>query len=176
MEPRKAKAMALLVGVRERDPAPLADVLAARDSIVVSLCDTPAQALAALTPEVRLAAVSLDLPEGDAAELIRELRRRSPELEVVALAGTAPLRPLANFIAHSLRNPESPPGAGSPPISAREAEVLRLLTRGETYDAIGELLGITLGTVQSHIKAIYRKLEVRNKAEAAAKAIRVGLL
>jgi DNA-binding CsgD family transcriptional regulator len=55
-------------------------------------------------------------------------------------------------------------------------EVLELLVKGATYPLIGQALGIGTGKVQSHIKAIYRKLEVSTKAEAAAEAWRRGLV
>lgn len=168
-----SEAVALLVGPGFGDGQALADALAAHEDIPVAVCATARQALASLTPTVRIAAVSLDLA-GDGAEgLIRELRKRSPHIEIVALAGETKLRPLATYIADALREIGRPAPAG---ISEREAQVLRLLTRGETYGAIAQRLGISLGTVQSHIKALYRKLDVRNKAEAAAKAVRIGLL
>jgi DNA-binding NarL/FixJ family response regulator len=67
------------------------------------------------------------------------------------------------------------PSAASP-LTPREVDVLRLLVKGATYDLIGQGLGISTGTVQAHIKAIYRKLEVSTKAEAAAEAFRRGIV
>lgn len=66
--------------------------------------------------------------------------------------------------------------AAASPLTPREVDVLRLLVKGATYDLIGQALGITTGTVQAHIKAIYRKLEVSTKAEAAAEAFRRGIV
>ena len=43
------------------------------------------------------------------------------------------------------------------------------------YAETARLLGMGLGTVQTHVKAIYRKLDVSSKAEAAALAVRAGL-
>lgn len=60
-------------------------------------------------------------------------------------------------------------------LTKRETEVLALLAKGLTYDDSARVLGISLGTVQSHVKSIYRKLEVSSKAEAAAEAVRRGL-
>lgn len=62
------------------------------------------------------------------------------------------------------------------PLTPREGEVLELLTRGFSYREAGRALGIGVGTVQGHIKAIYRKLEVSSKAEATAEAYRRGLV
>jgi DNA-binding NarL/FixJ family response regulator len=53
-------------------------------------------------------------------------------------------------------------------LTAREADVLDYVARGLTYAECATALGLSLGTVQTHIKAIYRKLDVSSKAEAAA--------
>lgn len=60
-------------------------------------------------------------------------------------------------------------------LTKRESEVLTLLAKGLTYEDAARVLGISLGTVQSHVKSLYRKLEVSSKAEAAAEAVRRGL-
>lgn len=51
-------------------------------------------------------------------------------------------------------------------LTPREREVLELVCTGASYREIGAALGITLGTIQTHIKSIYTKLGVANKAEA----------
>lgn len=58
------------------------------------------------------------------------------------------------------------------PLSSRETEVLQLLGRGKSYTMIADDLFIDKETVRSHIKNIYRKLEVSSKAEAIEKANR----
>jgi DNA-binding NarL/FixJ family response regulator len=55
-------------------------------------------------------------------------------------------------------------------LSAREQEVLRLLSKGFLYKEIGARLQITAGTVRQHIHHIYEKLQVQNKVEAINKA------
>jgi DNA-binding NarL/FixJ family response regulator len=52
-------------------------------------------------------------------------------------------------------------------LSSREHEVLRLLAEGLTDRDIGGALGISIRTVESHVSAILRKLDARNRAEAA---------
>jgi len=52
-------------------------------------------------------------------------------------------------------------------LSEREQEVLDLLARGQSYGDIARALGLGVGTVQTYVKRIYRKLEVSSKAEAA---------
>ncbi len=52
-------------------------------------------------------------------------------------------------------------------LSAREAEVLRLLAEGLTDRQIAETLTISPRTVETHVGNILRKLEAKNRAEAA---------
>ena len=66
---------------------------------------------------------------------------------------------------------------GSPgPLTAREIDVVRLLSRGCTYSQIGDRLGISVHTVTSHIKNSYRKLEVRTAAAAVMRAVELQLI
>jgi DNA-binding NarL/FixJ family response regulator len=61
-------------------------------------------------------------------------------------------------------------------LSAREREVLNLLARGYAYAEIAKLCGISLHTVQGHVKKIYGKLAVCSRGEAVFEADRMGLL
>ena len=56
------------------------------------------------------------------------------------------------------------------PLTARELEVLELLSSGKSYSTIADQLFVDKETVKSHIKNIYLKLEVHSKAEAIEKA------
>jgi ATP/maltotriose-dependent transcriptional regulator MalT len=62
------------------------------------------------------------------------------------------------------------------PLSAREREVLVLLAQGLSNQAIAAQLIVAPGTIKAHTAAIYRKLDVANRTEAAARARRLGLL
>jgi DNA-binding NarL/FixJ family response regulator len=62
------------------------------------------------------------------------------------------------------------------PLTPRETEVLHLLSRGMSYTMIADQLFIDGETVRSHIKNIYRKLEVNSKADAIAKATKDRLI
>ena len=68
------------------------------------------------------------------------------------------------------------PPADGPTLSARELEVLRHLGRGLSSQDLGRALGISPETVKSHIKAIFHKLAVVDRAEAVARAYELGLL
>ncbi|MGM0454200.1 MAG: LuxR C-terminal-related transcriptional regulator [Thermodesulfobacteriota bacterium] len=61
-------------------------------------------------------------------------------------------------------------------LSAREREVLGLAAEGLIRDAIAERLGVSTGTVRTHLRNIYQKLEVGSKVEAIRKAQRLKLL
>lgn len=52
------------------------------------------------------------------------------------------------------------------PLTSREMEILKLLSKGLLYKEIAEELGITIGTVKQHIHKIYDKLQVNNRTEA----------
>jgi len=61
-------------------------------------------------------------------------------------------------------------------LTAREVEVLRLLTRGLSNRDIAEKLTISRKTAGSHIEHIYTKTGVRNRAGASLFAMRHGLM
>jgi DNA-binding NarL/FixJ family response regulator len=61
-------------------------------------------------------------------------------------------------------------------LSAREQEILHLLTKGYSYKMIADESGIALETVRSHIKKIYKKLQVNSATEAIYKMSRSGIL
>lgn len=53
-------------------------------------------------------------------------------------------------------------------LSAREREILRLLARGYAYKEMADALGISMGTINTHMYRIYQKLHVRSRGEAVA--------
>jgi DNA-binding NarL/FixJ family response regulator len=61
-------------------------------------------------------------------------------------------------------------------LTARELEVLRLVVDGKTNDQIGVSLGISVKTVENHLHAIFRKMGVISRVEAAVMAVRESLL
>ena len=62
------------------------------------------------------------------------------------------------------------------PLTKREYEVLRLIAKGFTYQEIAETLGISVHTITTHTKHIYRKLAVGSRGEAVYEATKIGLL
>lgn len=61
-------------------------------------------------------------------------------------------------------------------LSPREKEVLAELCNGASYKKVAEALFISQDTVRTHIRNIYRKLEVNSKAQAVAKAFKDKLV
>jgi DNA-binding NarL/FixJ family response regulator len=61
-------------------------------------------------------------------------------------------------------------------LTARESEVLRLVVEGLCNKAIGRRLGIAVGTVKSHLKSAFDKLNVESRTQAVAAVERRGLL
>lgn len=56
-------------------------------------------------------------------------------------------------------------------LTARETEILHLIYQGKPNIEIGATLGINPLTVKDHVRKILRKLQVRNRTQAIAKAI-----
>jgi DNA-binding NarL/FixJ family response regulator len=61
-------------------------------------------------------------------------------------------------------------------LTARELEILKMLSRGPTNKQIGHALGISDNTVRNHVLRIIEKLEVSDRTEAATTAIQRGLI
>ena len=51
-------------------------------------------------------------------------------------------------------------------LSPRQAEILRLISRGKTDKEIAADLIITRGTVRTHLRVIFSRLRVRSRAQA----------
>lgn len=63
-----------------------------------------------------------------------------------------------------------------PQLSPRERETLQAVAKGFTYDEIAQLLGVASTTVNTYVRRIYEKLQVRSKTEAVYEARQMGLL
>jgi DNA-binding NarL/FixJ family response regulator len=54
-------------------------------------------------------------------------------------------------------------------LTGRESEILKLLAKGYLYKEIAEHLGVSMSTVRTHVSAVYEKLHVHSRTEAAMK-------
>ncbi len=61
-------------------------------------------------------------------------------------------------------------------LTVREAQVLRLIARGCTYSQAADRLGMSAHTVATHVKNMYRKLDVHSAAAAVMRAVELRLL
>jgi len=61
-------------------------------------------------------------------------------------------------------------------LTSRETDVLRLLALGHSYTQVSDALGVSLHTVTSHIKNMYRKLDVHSARAAVWRALELDLL
>lgn len=98
-------------------------------------------------------------------------------LELVA--GGSPISPsIARHLLKRFTAPhvKTPVDADAPSLTKREMEVLKAVAKGLTYTEIAALLSMSPNTVTSHIKHIYRKLEVRSRSEAVFEAVQLGLI
>ncbi len=92
------------------------------------------------------------------------------------LKGDAPLDAgVAKYILEALQN-KTLKNQLDRKLSPRELEVISLLSKGFVKKQIGDQLNITYGTVATHIRSIYDKLNVINAPSAISKAYESGIL
>ncbi len=65
---------------------------------------------------------------------------------------------------------------GGNELTAREFEVLKLIVQGKSNKEIGDNLGISEGTVKSHVNNILSKLNVTDRTQAVSVALKRGLV
>ncbi|MGX7828881.1 LuxR C-terminal-related transcriptional regulator [Actinokineospora sp. 24-640] len=194
------------VGVHATDPVSLAGlagtlggraglVLAARPpqdcDIVVLAVDRPTPAALAVLRRWRaesdaLVVLVADEPnEADPRTLLEcrvrgVLARRDATADrlagcVRAVAGGGAVMP-ADLLGELLRHAERLPPAGSPGLSPREADVLRLIAEGWDTDTVAGRLDCSERAVQNTVYALTTRLGLRNRVHAVAYALREGLL
>jgi two-component system response regulator DesR len=146
-------------------------------------------------PEVALVDMLLGSESG--AEVCEEIHQVSPDTRVLLISGAGIISPnvaraagAAGFISkdwsavdvvRAVRRvsqghevfAEAPLDS---PLSEREQEVLSLIATGSTNKEIAGHLHLSPHTVKEHTSAIYRKLGVRNRAEATRQAQRLKIL
>jgi len=146
-----------------------------------------------------VALVDLLLGAESGAEVCEEIRAASPDTRVLLISGAGRISPAvaraagaSGFISKdwpaadvvkavrmvALGSEVFAEGAGPDaiPLSGREQEVLALIASGATNKEIAGRLHLSPHTVKEHTSAIYRKLAVRNRAEATRAAQRLKLL
>jgi DNA-binding NarL/FixJ family response regulator len=90
--------------------------------------------------------------------------------------GGSPISPsIARYLLAEFSSPTQSEGIESQ-LSVREQEILVLVSKGYTSKEIGMMLQVSFHTVNAHVKNIYKKLSVTNKAEAIYEATRQGII
>jgi DNA-binding NarL/FixJ family response regulator len=149
-----------------------------------------------LRPDVAL--IDLLLQGESGAELCEELHSALPDTRILLISGVGSISPAvarragaSGFVSKELGagdivkavrmvalgmevfgRSEERPG----PLSGREREVVVLIAAGATNREIAQRLYLSPHTVKEHTSAIYRKLGVRNRAEAVKRAQRLGII
>lgn len=97
--------------------------------------------------------------------------------------GGAALTPaVARHVLEQVRQPgparsgQSTADVAGPSLTDRERDVLVCLVEGLTYAEAADRLGIAFETVRTHVRHVYRKLQVRNAKEAVRRAVRERLI
>jgi DNA-binding NarL/FixJ family response regulator len=66
--------------------------------------------------------------------------------------------------------------SGEARLTKREHDILEMIAKGFSYAETSKICNISVGTVHSHLKSVYRKLEVHSKTEAVYEARRRNLI
>jgi LuxR family maltose regulon positive regulatory protein len=99
------------------------------------------------------------------------MRRLFDRLPVEALHPR--LHRVVNPVAAS---PLADPAMSVEPLTERERTLLGLLPTHLSYAQMGEQLHLSVNTVKTYLKAVYRKLDVGSRADAVEAARRAGLV
>lgn len=133
--------------------------------VMFTMYDSPEHLEAA----IGAGAVGYLLKDATRDEVIAALRRVAAGEEALNSAVSARL----------LRRIADRSNAGAPPCDAltnRERQVLGLVASGFSNREIGEKLGITAGTVKTHVERLIAKLGVADRTQAAVRGIALGLV
>jgi LuxR family maltose regulon positive regulatory protein len=123
-------------------------------------------------------AIELGRPERYIRVFLDGARELLPLLR--GIAGTYPDAYVAELLSHAERDDislaaDSAPGALEP-LTDRERELLSYLPSHLSQHEIADVTYISLNTVKTHIKGVYRKLGAKSRSEAVALAREHGLL
>ncbi|SFK70170.1 helix-turn-helix transcriptional regulator [Amycolatopsis sacchari] len=181
-EALRAMAAAPVV-VGRRSVAVLYVALRATQRQLGRLLDAVSQEARVLEQDLAVDDVLRRLPErhGDEEgprERVRQSRVAEAYADLRALAGEIgdPRLRARLLNAARLLVDEPPPDAPVPHLTAREKDVLALLSTGLPNQAIAERLGIGVYTVKDHVKNLLVKLGAQGRMEAVVRARRLGLI
>ncbi|MFN2135742.1 MAG: response regulator [Candidatus Promineifilaceae bacterium] len=117
---------------------------------------------------IKAGALGYLLKDSSSGELIQAIRN--------VHQGRSSLHPdVALKVIHELNKPAPELPLTEEPLTEREVEVVRLVARGFSNQAIAEQLVVSERTVRTHISNILSKLHLANRTQAALYALRQGL-
>ena len=93
-----------------------------------------------------------------------------------AVAGGAPMSPEVARRVISLFREIRPPERADYDLTPHETRLLKLFVRGHNYKTAAAELGVSVHTIDFHLRSIYGKLQVHSKTEAVAIALRNRLV
>jgi DNA-binding NarL/FixJ family response regulator len=173
-----------VVGEAGDEDAAASRILATRPDVVLVDVHMPGgggaaliRAVAPQAPEIRFLALSVSDAAEDVIEVIRAGARGYVTKSIApddlrnairrVREGDAVFSPrLAGFVLDAFAG-EAPPRFDPEldQLTAREREVLRHIARGYAYKEIGKQLHISVKTVETHVSAVLRKLQLSNRHE-----------
>lgn len=123
---------------------------------------------ASVIAAIKVGAVGYLVKSASRDELLRAVERTE--------AGEATFSPgLAALVLNEYRKIAADPAPDVPTLTARETEILRLVTTGRSAREIAEQLVVSHRTVQNHVQNTLRKLQLHNRVELTRWAIDQGL-
>lgn len=146
--------------------------------IAVFRAHFPAPRLVVLADEVRRAEVLAAMKHGASGFLPKDLSAESFLNAVRLVLSGESYVPAGLLSAERLGGPRPGPAnaavASFETLTGREADVLEQLLEGLTNKEIGRVLHIQEITVKLHLRGVYRKLRVKNRAQAVARTLSAG--
>jgi DNA-binding NarL/FixJ family response regulator len=145
-------------------------------------------AVLAVSPSSRILVLSASAERDDVLEAVKAgatgyLVKSASKAELgdavrATAEGRAVFTPgLAGMVLGEYRRMSRVPDTGTtaPSLTERETEILRFVAKGLTAKQIAEKLVLSHRTVENHVQATFRKLQVANRVELARYAIEHGL-
>jgi DNA-binding NarL/FixJ family response regulator len=136
----------------------LADRSPGTSFLALSVSDAPEDVIAVVRAGAR-GYVTKTISGAELADAVRRVKE-----------GDAVFSPrLAGFVLDAFSGAPAPAGPGTDPeldqLTSREREVLQHIARGYMYKEIGQRLGISPKTVEAHVSAVLRKLQLSSRHE-----------
>ncbi|EKJ5692058.1 response regulator transcription factor [Salmonella enterica] len=147
------------------------DALVMLDSgLDAEFCREMLQRTAQQFPEVKIIITAMDGSQKWLHEVmqfnVQAVVPRDSDAETFVLALNAVARGMM-FLAGDWLNSTELESRDIKALSARQREILQMLAAGESNKQIGRALNISTGTVKAHLESLYRRLDVKNRTQAA---------